>query len=164
MLEDPPWEWAAGDPARAAQYRAAYGLLIGMASALLLLLFLTGLATVYPVAGPGFPLWPVLAGTLCLSLGGFLFSSLVPRRSPIIGRLGISPQGLYLAIPPRALRVPWPALKRVGPDWIEVVHPNAIGNQRFRLTPYQARRLSAFIRDPALDQLLRNFPHAGPSY
>jgi hypothetical protein len=164
MLEDPLWEWAGGDPARAARYRAAYGFFIGMASLLLLLLFLTVLATVYPAAGPGFLLWPLLIGNLSLIAAQILFTSLVPGRSPIVGRLGISPYGLYLAIPPRALRVPWTGLRRLGPDWVEVAHPNAIGDQRFRLTPYQARRLSAFIGDPALDQLLRSFPQAGPTY
>ena len=124
-----------GDPVRAARYRAAYGLFVGMATLLLLLLFLTVLATVAPAAGPGFLLWPLLAGNVSLFTAQILFTSLVPGRSPIVGRLGISPYGLYLAIPPRALRVPWTGLRGVGPDRVEVTHEDIFGNRRFRLTP-----------------------------
>jgi hypothetical protein len=163
MFDDPPWEWAGGDAARAAQFRAAYGLITGMGALIFLLLLLTCLATVYPAAGPGFPILSIWAASMCLLGAQLLLVSLVPRRSPIVGRLGISPQGLYLAIPPRALSVPWPALSRVGPDWIEVPRPSGIGSQRYRLTAYQADRLSAFVRDPVLDQLLRRLSLARPS-
>jgi hypothetical protein len=163
MFDGPPWEWAGGDPTRAARYRAAYGLLTGMGALIVLLLVLTFVAMVYPATGPGFPILAIWAASLCLLGAQSLLFSLVPSRSPIVGRLGISPQGLYFAIPLRGFSVRWSALTRVGPDWIEVPRPSGIGRQRYRLTAHQADRLSAFVRDPVLDQLLRGWSLARPS-
>ncbi|MGC2034971.1 MAG: hypothetical protein WA761_05960 [Thermoplasmata archaeon] len=134
-----------------------------MGALIVLLLLLTFLAMLYPATGPGFPILAIWAASVCLLAAQSLLFSLVPRRSPIVGRLGISPQGLYLALPPRGFSVPWSALKRMGPDWIEVPRPSGIGSQRFRLTAYQADRLSAFVRDPVLDQPLRGWSLTRPS-
>jgi hypothetical protein len=147
MPEEPPWEWVAGDPVRAAQFGLATGILIGGFGALLVvcLLALAGLLTSAPSLDAASPAWTILV--LAMATANFLFLYLFPRRFPIIGRLGISPVGVRIVLPLRGTTFPWPQVRDVGPDWIEVSSGTAL-RERYRLTANQAERLSHFLGIP----------------
>ena len=144
MSEEPPWEWVAGDPVRAGQFGLISGIFIGAFGALLVVY---GLGIVAMVTGGPFPNvgafgWASLV--VALATANFLFLYLFPRRYPIVGRLGISPVGIRMVLLVRGTTLPWPQVRDVGPDWVDVSSGSAL-RQRYRLTPKQGERLNQFL-------------------
>jgi hypothetical protein len=90
------------------------------------------------------PFWVIFVILYSLLLPELVFLYLVPRRFPIVGRLGISPSGLRLVFPLRKETVPWRSVRRLGTDWVEI--SQTLGSQRYRLTSLQAERLTRFLQ------------------
>jgi hypothetical protein len=145
MAEDPPappWEWVDGDPVWSSRFTFITGLLMGGAAVLLVLttLFLFGEVTI----SIGSPIPLVLQPLLIWAFTGpaLLILWLLPRRVPVLGRIGISPVGVRLVLPVRNLTILWSSVRRIGPDWVDLSGAPA---SRYRLTPLQARRLTHFV-------------------
>jgi hypothetical protein len=143
MPAEPPWKWVEGDRVRAAQFRIFFGVLMGYSVLVVIVLTLEFLVTVGGWSGPTIPVWAGFALLLPWAAGLFLWAfGVIWRRFPIVGRLGISPVGLRLMIPPRGLTVRWPAVLRVGPDFVDVIPGLRV--VRFRLTTNQVQQISSF--------------------
>jgi hypothetical protein len=148
MTSEPPWEWVDGDPVRVAHFELLRGMFIGAVSTMLVLwiLIFVGVTASLPLIsiGPAVSqiyLWSVLAAEgLFLILAFYI----VPRRIPIIGRLGISPIGLWFAPGFRGSMVLWDQVHGVGPDWVEI--SAGLGPQRFKLTATQEHRVLEFLQ------------------
>lgn len=145
MAEDPlapPWEWVDGDPVWSSRFAFITGVLMGGAGALLALTTLVLVGGV--VVSVGLPIPLVMQPLLIWAFVGpaLLFMWLIPRRVPVLGRIGISPVGVRLVLPIRNLTVFWSSIRRIGPDWVDLSGAPA---SRYRLTPQQARRLTHFV-------------------
>lgn len=154
MSDWPPWEWAGGDPEKCARVSYLFGAIGGAAGVFLVLLplALLGLIT---FDWPPVPLvWWQVVNVAVIGVA-VAFPILLPRRTAMVAALGISPVGLRLrlAFPFRVAQqefVPWPRVRAVGPDWIEVYAFRGFGflPERYRLTDFQARRLGSFLGSP----------------
>ncbi|MCI4352642.1 MAG: hypothetical protein L3K14_04560 [Thermoplasmata archaeon] len=144
MADAPPWEWVEGDPVRSRRYSFLSSMVIGTSLAFVAWAFLNYASLngwlVFPVAPS--VLWPLLFVLVFVPLP--LILVYYARRFPVIRRLGISPVGLRLVIPPRGFTYRWGEVTRLGTDWLEV-HP-LLGSQRYRLTAYQAQRMIRFLQ------------------
>lgn len=146
MPDGPPWEWVDGDAIRLARYSLIMGVLLGVASLLLLASVLNSLALAGVLSASPVPFWLMNVLTWCLLVPLFLFLYLFnPRRFPMVGRLGISPVGLRMVFPLYKVTVKWGAVNWVGPDWVEV-NLGRWGSQRYRLTSDQVQRLARFTQ------------------
>jgi len=147
MLTDPVWEWADGDPACARWFAVLTGSIVVVAGLLLVwfvLIFSTTLSHPSSPTNVGAVDEEFWVTTLMLLIVVPL-SIYIPRRFPILRRLGYSSQGLLLVLPLRRLRVLWTSVSQLGPDWVEVFPGRFALPQRYRLTPNQAEQLTRFL-------------------
>lgn len=145
MPDEPLWEWADGDPVRAGQYVMLNNLVGGaiFAVALWALLTMGGLIGWVAFPTPQTSIWALLIPFALVALP--LLPAYFHRRFPVVRRLGISPVGVRLVMPPQgSTYYRWGEVTRLGPDWLEV-HP-LIGSERYRLTANQSQRLVHFLQ------------------
>lgn len=144
----PPWEWAGGDPIACNRVAAGFGAFYGAVTVVLVLWALALLGAISTH-------WPSVSGlvptvlTWAPVLGFFAVLAVIPRRTAIVAALGFSPLGIRLRMPfpygAKGNRVcPWSLVRQVGPDWI-VLDGLGFASEKYRLTPYQADRLHAFL-------------------
>jgi len=143
VADEPPWEWVDGDHVLARRFRwaAAACVGIGLVFVPLLLLDPAGMAANLSISGA---LWSGVTSVYLLL--NFLVLYYVPKRFPVMDRLGLSPVGVRLesGFVKRGLPFSWSEVREVGPDWIAVSKGSAL-RQRYRLTTIQAERLSHFL-------------------
>jgi hypothetical protein len=137
----PPFEWVDGDPIWAKRFT-----LIELASitcgALIPIIALLGSFGVLQ----GLPGYLVALASLAGS-GGILGAAIpgwwLPRRRPVVRRLGISPVELRLEYSFRKMETPWNRVRWWDPFRIEVLQ--WAGSSRFLLTDSQAIRIRHFF-------------------
>ncbi len=143
MRDEPPWEWVEGDQSTASLFGVVTGVLLGVASVgfvatTISLLNLSGIWS-----GLVIPSW-VTPACLLPMVGGVFFLILFPTRYPIVRRLGISPIGIRLEFPLRSSTVKWPAVRWIGPNYVDV--KTGLGSGHIRLTANQVQRISHFVQ------------------
>lgn len=147
---EPSWEWVDGDPVHSAQFSVFQGALIASLSLTVFGAFLNflGLLTgdrataLFDTAEAQVLLLSTTGASLLLSVVGYS----IPKRVPVVRRLGISRMGLrmVMGLGRRGYKVWWGEVSRVGPDFLEITR--GLFPQRIKLTPYQAQRLVQFLQ------------------
>lgn len=147
---EPSWEWVDGDPVRSARFSIFQGVLFAsltltvFGAILNFLGLLTGdrATAFFDTIEAQVILLSTTGACLLLSLAAYS----MPKRVPVVRRLGISRMGLrmVMGLSRRGYKVWWGEVSRVGPDFLEV--SRGLFPQRFKLTPYQQQRLVRFLQ------------------
>jgi hypothetical protein len=146
MPSEPPWEWVDGDTVRSVQYGVLYGVILGAALVIVVFTFISlfdpsGLFSV------PFPLLttPLLELLFLFFLAGLFALLLLPRRVPVIGRLGVSPIGVRVILPNGGHTYYWGEVSQIGPDWLDI-SSLGITSRRYKLTTAQIQRVVRFLQ------------------
>jgi hypothetical protein len=144
MPDEPPWEWVDGDSLQTALFRLLGGVLWGVGALLAFVSTVSILGVAGVISGLVVSSGAVIPVISLVFTVGLLLWGLAPRWFPVTGRIGISPEGLRLALPLFKKTVIWPAVRWVGPDWVEVDRGH--GSLHFKLTTHQVQRITGFVR------------------
>jgi hypothetical protein len=146
MPVEPPWEWVDGDPVRAGRYGLIGGVFISIAAVFTGLMIMSilnfwGVASYLSLSTSD--MWLIVLPLLGTE---YFFILYVPRRFPVVARIGVSPLGLRLVV---VFPIRGPVLNRtqvrgVGRDWIAV--DMGLLTSRYRLTLPQGQRIRQFLR------------------
>lgn len=158
-VEPSSWDWVDGDPVRAAQFSLFQGVNLAISSIpifvsiLSILELLNNSRTVVPFAFSAVQVITFSTAGVCVIL--VLVGSYIPKRFPVVRRLGMSSTGLRMVLGLRELgtKVWWGDVTRVGLDWLVV--RRGLFSQSFVLTPYQGQRLVRFLQSER-DRLAAN--------
>lgn len=139
----PPVEWVPGDPLWSRRFTFVESISFGGGLFFATLaLFLT-----IPAFGSTYQLGPGLAESVGIPIGIALAAIPVwwlPRRRPVVRRVGISPTQLTLEYSFRKLTCLWSQVRWKDPFRIE--GSKRLGTFQFLLTGHQAARIRAFFR------------------
>jgi len=146
MPDEPSWEWVDGDPVRAAQYGLIGGVFISIAAVFAAFTIMAILSFWGVTSYPSLSSLDVWLIVLPLLGAEFFFLLYVPRRFPVVARIGVSPLGLRLVtvFPIRGPVLNWTQVRAVGRDWIVV--DMGFLTSRYRLTLTQAQRVRQFLQ------------------
>jgi hypothetical protein len=146
MPDEPSWEWVDGDPVRAAQYALLGGVFLSIA-AVFAAFTIVGILSFWGVTSySSLPSLDVCLIVLPLLGAEYFFLLYVPRRFPVVARIGVSAIGLRLVtvFPIHVPVLNWTRVRAVGRDWIDV--DMGIFTSRYRLTLTQAQRVRQFLQ------------------
>lgn len=144
-MSSPPIEWVPGNPPWPQRfiYVESISLAAGITISLVTLLISSSALS----SGDGYKSWPNIAASFAIPIILFLSSIPVwwlPRRRPIIRRIGISPVQLSIEYSFRKLTTPWSRVRWKDPLRIEI--SKGPGTFQFLLSERQAARIRAFFR------------------
>lgn len=144
-MSAPPVEWVAGDPLWARRFSILEPVAFAAGISVPILFLLGTVIDLSPGTTPLVGVWIFL--TVAGPFGGVLApvaASWIPRRWPVIRRLGISPLELRLEYSFRKPSYPWSMVRWKDPRRIEI--SLSLGSVQFLLTEVQANRIRSFFQ------------------
>jgi hypothetical protein len=144
-VPSPPIEWVAGDPIWARRFKLIELLSIAVCALIPILILQSAFVNISAGANylDGLGVIAIFVVPACGALAT-IPAWLLPRRRPVVRRLGISPLQLRVEYSFRNLDVAWQDVRWLDPFRIEI--SRKLGSMQFLLTNDQASRIRSFFQ------------------